>query len=422
VSGGGGGNLAATLALDNKTNSIPITSNDGNAQLILEDTGNVELSSYDSDKKIYLATDSFNFSSDVRYLFQGKGVDINTTTDGFGLPRLTTTQMNAIVAPTEGMLVRNTTESSIYQYNGTAWEPLGSAAPTLPEFQIAVGQVGDAFGSSADLTFEGGDLKVLGNNVMTVADGQPLDSDLTDISSLAPPNDNILQRKAGAWTSRTPAQLKTDLALGNVENTSDADKPVSTAQATAINAKVTDAIVNGVTTVAPSQNAVFDALALKQNNFVLGKKGNASSTLTGTTTETILESIFIPAGSVAVDDVIYMRNRITKLNTSINGFSVRYRINTSNSISGSSVLGIATLPSGSNWRSQGIERTLNFRASNTIEVMDNTTSFAYENATTILANTNITLTYTSGFWILITAQLTNGADSIVNSNYIIQKF
>jgi hypothetical protein len=320
------------------------------------------------------------------------------------------------------MLVRNTTESSIYQYNGTAWEPLGSAAPTLPEFQIAVGQVGDAFGSSADLTFEGGDLKVLGNNVMTVADGQPLDSDLTDISSLAPPNDNILQRKAGAWTSRTPAQLKTDLALGNVENTSDADKPVSTAQATAINAKVTDAIVNGVTTVAPSQNAVFDALALKQNNFVLGKKGNASSTLTGTTTETILESIFIPAGSVAVDDVIYMRNRITKLNTSINGFSVRYRINTSNSISGSSVLGIATLPSGSNWRSQGIERTLNFRASNTIEVMDNTTSFAYENATTILANTNITLTYTSGFWILITAQLTNGADSIVNSNYIIQKF
>ena len=30
-------------------------------------------------------------------------------------------------------------------------------------------------------------------------------------------------------------------------------------------AKVTDAIVDGVTTVAPSQNAVFDALALKQN-------------------------------------------------------------------------------------------------------------------------------------------------------------
>lgn len=34
---------------------------------------------------------------------------------------------------------------------------------------------------------------------------------------------------------------------------------------TQLGAKVTDAIVNGVTTVAPSQNAVFDALALKSN-------------------------------------------------------------------------------------------------------------------------------------------------------------
>ena len=41
--------------------------------------------------------------------------------------------------------------------------------------------------------------------------------------------------------------------------------PVSTPVQTAIDAKVTDAIVNGVTTVAPSQNAVFDALALKEN-------------------------------------------------------------------------------------------------------------------------------------------------------------
>lgn len=39
------------------------------------------------------------------------------------------------------------------------------------------------------------------------------------------------------------------------------------------NAKVSDAIVNGVTTVAPSQNAVFDALALKQD---LSEKGQAN--------------------------------------------------------------------------------------------------------------------------------------------------
>lgn len=88
-------------------------------------------------------------------------------------------------------------------------------------------------------------LKVNGNETLTTTTGQFADSDLTDISALSPPNDNILQRKAGVWTSRTPAQLKTDLALvkgdvglGNVDNTSDVDKPVSTAQQTALDLKV----------------------------------------------------------------------------------------------------------------------------------------------------------------------------------------
>jgi hypothetical protein len=158
----------------------------------------------------------------------------------------------------------------------------------------------------------------------------------------------------------------------------------------------------------------------KQNNFILGRKASASSTLTGTTTETILESIFVPAGSVAVGDVIYIRNRVFKTGN-LGGFSYRYRINSSNSISGSSVLGLVTLATGAT-RSQGMERTLNLRASNTVEVIDNTTSYAYENSSPLNANTNITLTYTSDFWILITATLGNASDSIVNSNYIIQKF
>ena len=59
---------------------------------------------------------------------------------------------------------------------------------------------------------------------------------------------------------------KSNIGLTNVDNTSDSSKPVSIPQQAAINAKVTDAIADGVTNVAPSQNAVFDALALKQNN------------------------------------------------------------------------------------------------------------------------------------------------------------
>jgi hypothetical protein len=73
---------------------------------------------------------------------------------------------------------------------------------------------------------------------------QPLDSDLTAIASLTPSNDDTLQRKGGAWVNRTVAQFKSDLALiksdvslGNVDNTSDANKPVSIAQQTALDLK-----------------------------------------------------------------------------------------------------------------------------------------------------------------------------------------
>jgi hypothetical protein len=42
---------------------------------------------------------------------------------------------------------------------------------------------------------------------------QPLDSDLTSIANLSPSNDDVIQRKSGAWTNRTMSQVKTDLAL-----------------------------------------------------------------------------------------------------------------------------------------------------------------------------------------------------------------
>lgn len=66
---------------------------------------------------------------------------------------------------------------------------------------------------------------------------QPLDSDLTAIAALTPSNDDSLFRVAGAWANRTVAQAKTILGLNNVTNTSDANKPVSTATQTALDLK-----------------------------------------------------------------------------------------------------------------------------------------------------------------------------------------
>jgi hypothetical protein len=70
---------------------------------------------------------------------------------------------------------------------------------------------------------------------------------------------------------------KSDFGLSNVDNTSDVNKPVSTAQQTAIDAKVANNLTAS-TTVAPSKTAVNTALGLKV--------AKAGDTMTGTLTIT----------------------------------------------------------------------------------------------------------------------------------------
>jgi hypothetical protein len=49
------------------------------------------------------------------------GVEINSTTQGFLPPRMTTTERNAIATPAAGLIVYNTTDNKHYGYNGTTW-------------------------------------------------------------------------------------------------------------------------------------------------------------------------------------------------------------------------------------------------------------------------------------------------------------
>lgn len=85
----------------------------------------------------------------------------------------------------------------------------GSATPTNGKFLVG----STTAGTSTWRVLAAGDIPDLSGTY------QPLDSDLTAIAGLSPSNDDIIQRKAGAWTNRTMAQLKADLSLNNVENT-----------------------------------------------------------------------------------------------------------------------------------------------------------------------------------------------------------
>lgn len=81
---------------------------------------------------------------------------------------------------------------------------------------------------------------------------QTLDQDLIDIGSLSPTNDDIIQRKAGAWTNRSITQYKTDLALtksdvglSNIDNITEATRNAQTATLT--NKTLTAPVINSPT-------------------------------------------------------------------------------------------------------------------------------------------------------------------------------
>lgn len=141
--------LAQTLASDNKTNQIPITSNDGTSSVQIDNNGNLYLqSNFGGLKQILITEEGFTFQSNIRYDISGKGILMNTNSDGFGLPILTTSQMNAIVLPTEGMIVWNTTETATYQYNGSAWEELARAPATGVTFNGSTVALGNRNGTA----------------------------------------------------------------------------------------------------------------------------------------------------------------------------------------------------------------------------------------------------------------------------------
>ena len=108
-----------------------------------------------------------------------------------------------------------------------------------------------------------------------------------------------------------------------------------------VDAKVTDAIVDGVTTVAPSQNAVFDALQFTRR---LITKGTGS--VTGTLTETILTSLTIPANTL--DSSCFIWSTMDFFKTNSGSVTARLYINSANTLTGATLLGFIVLGSNRN--------------------------------------------------------------------------
>lgn len=157
--------------------------------------------------------------------------------------------------------------------------------------------------------------KPISTATQTALDGkQPLDSDLTTIAGLTVVNDSVLQGKAGAWSVRTPAQLKTDLALvksdvglGNVDNTSDATK--NSAVATLTNKDLTSGTNTFPTFNQSTTGNAATATALQTARTINGVSFN------GTANITVADSTKVPttrtvAGKALSSDVTLVKGDV----------------------------------------------------------------------------------------------------------------
>jgi hypothetical protein len=77
-------------------------------------------------RKVVIDANTFNYL--INQLVVGSDtadssalVSLNSTTQGFLLPRMTEAQMDAIVDPTPGLMVYVTDRNHVYYYNGTTW-------------------------------------------------------------------------------------------------------------------------------------------------------------------------------------------------------------------------------------------------------------------------------------------------------------
>ena len=199
--------------------------------------------------------------------------------------------------------------------------------------------------------------------------------------------------------------------IGNTSGTNTGDNSVNTNSNSYADAKVSDTISDGVTTIAPSQNAVFDALALKQNilSYTPFRFVQTSQTAhTGTVAETIVATATITGGtfnSTDVMKVIYGANKSAAISATI-----RIKINTSNTLTGAvTIAGMLTTTANAlilkrNFMLNGGNlHGMQFAATNTIT-----------DEATVLTNTYNSNPYNTAntLYLFFTVQITNIADSV----------
>ena len=170
-------------------------------------------------------------------------VDFTSTTSGLLIPRMTTTERDAILTPETGLMVYNTTDNAFNFYNGTAWTAIGgattlsgltdvnTATPTAGNFLVGDGVDFESIAMSGDILMTGTGVTSIQANAVQVADvdfintatataGNIWVADGTDFESVAMSGDASIAA-SGALTV-TPNAINQD-ELAAIITLADAD-------------------------------------------------------------------------------------------------------------------------------------------------------------------------------------------------------
>ena len=208
---------------------------------------------------------------------------------------------------------------------------------------------------------------------------------------------------------------------------------------------IEDSITNGVTTIAPSQNSVFDALALKQDivsgvsNTEIGYLDGVTSAIqtqlnarcqslynltsqithTGTTAKTLLLTYFIPANTFTNGDFLNFSALVTKA-ANIGSTTHTIEINTTNTLTGATI--ISTAGFNTTNLSMKFKREIALTGGNgyILNISNNTPN---DQTIGVVPNTMPTFTYNlaADLYLFVTCQLTNATDSITYRGVSITK-
>ena len=150
-------------------------------------------------------------------------LDVASTTKGFLPPRMTTAQRTSIISPVAGLLVYQTDGTAgLYQFDGSAWSQVGSGSVTTVS-------------GTAPLTVTGTTSPVVSlGKASGTTDGYLA---ATDFATFSATTAGSLKAASNLSDLVDKAAARANLGLGSLNNTADADKPVSTATQTALDLK-----------------------------------------------------------------------------------------------------------------------------------------------------------------------------------------